>query len=369
MFPVHRIPHVMLAAGAFLAAAPVAIGQTPAAPPAAQAAAPQAPAAPPGPPPVYVPTSLKAEPGLPRTADGHPDFGGTRWTTTFFPVFAATPMAASLVVSEADAKKMADMMIQGMLASKDPNITVDPEIPEVMKHTTGLPVVRGERRSRLVVLPADGKVPWVPAARTEANALDWDKIPTDNPENRPTSERCAALAGLAPIPPAPGMNPIEIIQTRGYVVIRAEFGGETRIVPLTDHHGSPALQPRLGDAIAHWDGDTLVIETTNAPAQDRIRGQPKLIVGTDSKVIERFTRLSRDELLYQFTIEDPKVYTAPWLAEYSFVRSDKPIYEYACHEGNYSLPNILKAQREADARALAAPATAVAAAAGPAKSQ
>jgi hypothetical protein len=337
----HRLACLTIAAAAVLA--PLATAQTP--PP-----APTAPAAPQQP-PVYVPTSLAAEPGLPRTPDGHPDFQGARWTTTFFPVFAATPMATSLVISEAEAKKMADMMVQGMLASNDPNIKVDPEIPELMKHTSGLPVVRGERRTRLVVLPADGKIPWVQAARAEANALDWSKIPTDNPENRPSSERCTALAGLAPLPVAAGLNPLEFIQSRGYVVIHTEFGDESRIIPFTDKHGAAALQPRLGDAIARWDGDTLVIETINPPPQDRIRGQPKLVVGVNSKVIERFTRLSKDEMLYQFTIEDPTAYSAPWLAEYPLQRTDTRLFPYACHEGNYSLPNILSAQRVADARA------------------
>jgi len=342
----HRLACLIIAAAA--AHAPLASAQTP--PPAPTAPAVQQP---PAPPPVYVPTSLAAEPGLPRTPEGHPDFQGVRWTTNFFPVFAATPMAATLVVSEAEAKKMADMMVQGMLASKDPNITVDPEIPELIKQTSGLPVVRGERRTRLVVLPADGKIPWVQAARNEANALDWSKIPADNPENRPSSERCTALAGLAPIPSTPGLNPLEFIQSRGYVVIHTEFGDESRIIPFTDKHGAAALQPRLGDAIARWDGDTLVIETINPPPQDRIRGQPKLVVGVNAKVIERFTRLSKDEMLYQFTIEDPTSYSAPWLAEYPLQRTDKPLFPYSCHEGNYSLPNILSGQRVAEARAQA----------------
>jgi hypothetical protein len=106
----------------------------------------------------------------------------------------------------------------------------------------------------------------------------------------------------------------------------------------------------LGDSIARWEGDTLVIETISLPENERIRAFSDLVVPAESKVIERFTRLSENELLYQYTIEDPKAYSAPWLAEYSLYRTDQRMFEHACHEGNYSLPNILKGARVADAR-------------------
>ena len=105
---------------------------------------------------------------------------------------------------------------------------------------------------------------------------------------------------------------------------------------------------------AVWEGKTLVIETIGMPAKDEIRPFPTLFVQPTAKVIERYTRVSKTELLYQYTVVDPAIYTAPWLAEYSLFASSKPIYEFACHEGNYSLPNILAGARRAEQQAAAA---------------
>ena len=321
--------------------------QTPAASPSAAApiAAPPIAAAP----IAYVPTSLVAEPGLPRTRVGHIDFSDGAWTSNFFPVFEATPLAATLVISPAQAKKMIDMMLKGLFASNDPDLKIDPEIPVVLGGVDGLPMVRGEFRSRLVVLPSDGKLPWTQEGKAESKTGRKSTAPANDPEGRPSGERCTALLGLAPISAAPMLDPLQIIEAPGYVVIHTEFGDEARVIPLSEHHGDPALAPRLGDSIARWEGDTLVIETIGSPGVDQVRDGPMtLVVNPSATVIERLTRLSRDELLYQFTVVDPKTYSAPWLAEYSLRRTDKPLFPYSCHEGNYSLPNILKAQRMAD---------------------
>src|SRR5262249_52160618 len=147
---------------AALLAAP-AFAQAPA-PAAAQAAEP--------PPPVYVPTSLAVEPGLPRTREGHPELQGAVWGVNFFPVFEANPMAKTLVVPEEEAKKMVDMMATRALSSNNVNTRLDPEVEHIMGQTDGLPLVRGERRTRHVVLPADGKLPIKPEIRKEAAAYD-----------------------------------------------------------------------------------------------------------------------------------------------------------------------------------------------------
>lgn len=285
----------------------------------------------------------------PRTSFGDPSFEGV-WTQNFVIVMESIPQAPMLVLPEPAAQRMADALAQGIGDALDRGL--DPEVPELMKATDGLPLVRGERRTRSVVLPADGKLPYTPEARKES-ARGPAGNQTDSYEVRPNWERCLTSLGL---PPVSGVgttsaNPRQFIQTPGYVVLHTEYGDEARIIPLTKMHGPEALYSSLGDAIARWEGETLVIETIGLPKGDRVRYFSNLVVPADSKVTERFTRVADNELLYQYTVENPAVYTAPWLAEYSLYKTDVRMFEHACHEGNHSLPNILMAARMRDARA------------------
>jgi hypothetical protein len=320
---------LLLPLSLLLLATPTALAQTP---------------APESPPPVYTPTSLQAEPGLPRTPDGHPDFQTTIWATNFFPVFEASPLAATLVVSEAESKTFVDTMVKGIMSH--PEFNIDPEGHVIIGGTDGLPIVRGERRSRLVVLPADGKVPLTPEAKKIASVSSDEK---DDYEQRPSGERCLVLSGAPPAFVTISYNRLQFIQTRDHVVIHGENGDEARIVPFAADHSPTGPATWYGDSIARWNGDTLVIETIRQRPGEAIRGLfSKFLVNADAKVIERFTRFSTTELLYQFTVEDPAAYTAPWLAEYSFHASDTGMFPSPCHEHNYSLPNILLGQRMAD---------------------
>ena len=327
--------NLLLLSAASLLLAPIASAQVPFAQPT------------PAPEQVYTPTSLTPEPGLPRTADDHPDFQNMVWATNFFPVFEASPMAATLVVPEAEAKKIVATMVAGM--SKIPDFAIDPEAGEIIGNTNGLPLVRGERRTRLIVLPANGKVPLAPEAKKIATASSGDR--KDDYEQRPSGERCLVLGGSSPYFATISYNRIQFVQTRDYIVIHSENGDEARIIPVAAKHSLSAPTNWYGDSIARWDGDTLVVETIRQPQAENVRGLfQKFIVNSDSKVIERFTRVARNELLYQFTVEDPKVYTAPWLGEYSFYSTDTGMFPSPCHEHNYSLPNILLGQRMADLR-------------------
>lgn len=288
----------------------------------------------------------------PRTSAGQPSIEGD-WTHNFFIVLEAPPKdAPRLVVSEAEATAIAARVTNAMAEQFEKGL--DPEIPEIVRSTEGLPVVRGERRSRSVVEPADGRVPYTPAVREE---LRQRKPATmNNPEERPNWERCVTDIGLPPVTGigAAKLNPWLIVQTAGYIVIHTEHGGETRIIPLTDKHRPAALRPLLGDSIAHWEGETLVVETVGLPAKERIRGVSNLVVTPEAVVTERYTRISDVELLYQYTVNDPNTYTAPWLAEYSLYRTSERIYEHACHEGNYSMTNVLQGARVLEAKASAA---------------
>ena len=283
----------------------------------------------------------------PRTSFGDPSFEGV-WTQNFVILMEAHPRVPMLVLPEEAAREFATQAATGIGNALDSSL--DPEVPELMKVTDGLPIVRGERRTRSVVLPADGRLPYTEAARKESQRGPQNPR-LDNPEERPNWERCITSLGL---PPVHGMgttsvNPRQFIQVPGQVVIHTEYGDEARIIPLTRTHKPKALHSWMGDSIAWWEGETLVVETIGAPANDRVRFFSNLIVTPESVVTERFTRVADDELLYQYTIEDPAIYTAPWMAEYSLYRTDQKMLEHACHEGNHSLPNILRGRRVRDA--------------------
>jgi hypothetical protein len=307
------------------------------------------------PPAVYTPTSLKAERGLPRTRDGHPDFQGVVWDANFFaPLQLTQPkLAPTLMLSEDQARKAHAALIGSFLNSPvfKPFLEQDPEFEGILRDSKGFPIVRGERRSRLLVLPADGKLPLTAQGAKQGQvSLTALMGKADNPEDRNNLERCVSMGATPPASFLGAPNPREFIQTRDYVAIHIESGDEVRIIPFTDQHATRGPRPAFGDSIAHWEGDTLVIETTSLPASERLRFSPtgSYLVNPDAKVIERYTRLSRDELLYQFTVEDPKVYSGPWLGEYSFFRAGYRMFPGNCHEGNYGLPNILAGAREDD---------------------
>ena len=285
-----------------------------------------------------------------KLARTKPSIEGT-WRVNFILSMEAPPSVPDLVVSEKDAKLVAAAV--GKAMSDQFAAMLDPELPALVLVSDGLPIVRGQRRTRAVVQPADGKLPYTAAARKETVTEPPD-TPSDNPEQRPNAERCLVGQGQPPLSSFALDSEIQIIRTRDQVVIHVEYGDDLRIVPLTAQHAPRAMWSRMGDSIGHWEGKTLVIETVGQPDADRDRIAPTLIVSGEATVIERLTPLSNRELLYQFTVVDPKVYAAPWLGEFSWFRTDQPMYEHACHEGNYSLPNILAGARHGEAVAKAA---------------
>jgi hypothetical protein len=298
------------------------------------------------------PTSLEPDDpfALPRTPDGRPDFQGIVWDANFFAYLQGGAGNAPITLPEAQARPAFERAIAPLLAS--PLLALDPEAEDLIRGVNGFPLVRGERRTRMLVIPANGRVPFTDAARVElATAMPQPKL--DNPEERDLMERCITPVGgfppTAALSPAP--NTRQFIQTPDHVVVHSEYFDQARIVPFATSFAPGVAASPHGQSFAWWDGDTLVIETTGMPPVQRRRGPiPALIVNSDATVIERYTRVSLDELLYQFTIEDPKVYAAPWLAEFSFYSAPFRMYPSECHEGNHSLPNILRGQRMEDER-------------------
>jgi hypothetical protein len=198
---------------------------------------------------------------VPRTPSGQPSLEGI-WTQNFLILMEASPQAPMLTLPEPAAKAMAAQVAKGIGGGFDKQL--DPEVPELMAQTDGLPIVRGERRTRSVVEPADGKLPYTEAARKESNK-GYGGGGYGDPEERPNWERCITSLGL---PPVTGLyttsaNPRQIVQTPGAVVIHTEYGDEARIIPLTATHKPAELTSSLGDPIAHWEGDTLVVDTTH----------------------------------------------------------------------------------------------------------
>jgi hypothetical protein len=200
-------------------------------------------------------------------------------------------------------------------------------------------------RTSLVIDPKDGKIPpLTPAAlkrQAERRAANSGHE-FDGPENRPLFERCLILQGAgAPTTPTAYNNNTQIVQTPGFIAIHNEMGHEVRIIPLD---GKPHLPPTItqwkGDSRGHWQGDTLVVDTTNFSDKNPFRG-----AGPHMKLTERFRRLDADTLLYQFTVDDPDTFTQPWTVEIPVTRTPGPIFEYACHEGNYGLRNVLAGAR------------------------
>jgi hypothetical protein len=292
----------------------------------------------------------------PRLADGHPDLAGD-WANKWLTPVEKTVLGNDLVVTPERAAALVKLI--RMTAKRLGEAGLDPEA--VDPDSQSLAVVKGQNRTRLIVEPADGLLPFTPEAlKTVAahQALYVQQLSgkaADDPEGRLTWERCLAGMGQAPLMITWAINMVRrIVQTKDSLVIWSEAGGETRIVRIGGKPQSAAIRTFLGDSVGHWEGDTLVVETTGFRADDAFRlvivGRP-IMVGPDSKVVERFTRVADDELLYQFTVVDPAIYAKPWLAEYSMIRTTEPMYEFACHEGNYGLPDILKGARMNEKRA------------------
>ena len=210
-------------------------------------------------------------------------------------------------------------------------------------------------RTSIITDPKDGKLPPMTAEakrRADADAAHQLDHPFDGPEDLSNGDRCITGAG-APLLPTAYNNTYHIIQTRDHVAIEAEMMHDLRVIPIDGRpHGE--VRQWVGDSVGHYEGDTLVVETTNFNGK---RGWPGLGVGkrTDEKmkITERFTRTAADVLLYQFTVDDPGLYVRPYSGEITMWPSKDPVYEYACHEGNYSMPLILSGAR-AEEKAAAA---------------
>jgi hypothetical protein len=205
------------------------------------------------------------------------------------------------------------------------------------------------RRTSMIIDPPDGRLPpLTPEAQKRMADIRAEnrRHPDSGPEDRSLMERCivSPVGGPVPMLPGPYNNNYQIVQTPDYVIIVIEMIHDVRVIPIA---GRPPLSDNvrqfLGDSVGHWEGDVLVVDTTHFTDRTRFRG-------TDEKMhlIERFSRPGPNTLLYQFTVDDPTAYMKPWTAEIPMVKSEGPMYEFACHEGNAAMMNMLNTARLAE---------------------
>jgi len=213
---------------------------------------------------------------------------------------------------------------------------------------TELATVDGVKRTSLIIDPPDGKMPALtPEARQRISSVMRGFNRFDSVQDRPLAERCLIGFGSTSGPPMLPVlynNNYQIAQTPDHVMILVEMVHDVRIIRINGQHAPPTIRQWLGDSIGHWEGDTLVVDTTNFSSNTRFRGSSENL-----HVIERFTRVDPNTILYRATIDDPTTFTKQWTMEFPFVATKGPVYEYACHEGNYAMTDILGGARKSEA--------------------
>jgi len=303
--------------------------------------------------------ATQADGQIGRTPDGQPDIQGFWNNSTLTPLErglltvtmaerVALPEITSLTVSDEEARAIEERIAEkASFDRRDGGADLDVSRAYnglFLDLGTELARVDGLKRTSLIVDPPDGRIPSLTpeaARRQPANRSGLGGV-----SERPLEERCLVGVGPAagpPMIPARYNSNYQIIQTPGVVMIFAEMIHDARIVRLGATHAPPSVRQWLGDSIGHWEGDTLVVETTNFNDQTAFRGASRNL-----RVTERFRRVDAKTLLYRATMEDPSAFTRPWTIEYPFRSTADALYEYACHEGNYALSGILGGARKAD---------------------
>jgi hypothetical protein len=327
----------------------------------------------------------------PRTPDGHPDLQGTYDVATMTPVERPAGLGDRLVLTAEEAAAM-EQYEQQRQVKNDAPLRGDRDAPPVGGDTTtpksylevleragggvvggynnfwlsgGTKVIAvdGQKRSSLIIDPPDGHVPPMkPEARRRnaaflAGAVSPDASESassgppgafDAPELRPLAERCLLGFGSTSGPPTlPNYfynNLKQIVQTPTTILILNEMVHDARVIRMGSEHLPPTIRKWMGDSVGHWEGDTLVVDTTNFTSKTQFRGSSDQL-----HVVERFKRTDANTLLYRFTVEDPQTWDRAWAGEYPWPATPEHLYEYACHEGNYSLGGMLRGARQKEA--------------------
>ncbi|MEE3203072.1 MAG: hypothetical protein VX262_07245 [Acidobacteriota bacterium] len=299
-----------------------------------------------------------------QSPDGHPDLGGVWDFRTVTPLERPSEFADKEFLTEEEAAAYAEARVIAQNADlnreEKKTVTTARGLVNGTRESSDLALAYnnfwwdrgttavGTRRTSLVVDPPDGQIPELTeaGAARRADRLRINQRPTEGPEDRPLGERCITGFNSGPpmLPAAYNMN-VQIFQTADHVVILNEMVHNARIVPLDgSEHGTVPLW--TGVSRGRYEGDTLVVETKNFLRETSFRDSSNKL-----QIEERFKRLDDDTLLYSFTVTDPTTWTAPWSVELPMRKNDLPIFEYACHEGNYGMDGTLTGARAVEKRA------------------
>lgn len=340
--------------------------------------------------------AMAADYRAPRLADGTPDLQGVWTNATATPLERSPALGMRRTYTPEEVAKIegtARARVEDDSKPSDPNLKIAAAaLPPVGNYNQfwterGMTVadINGEKRSSMIIDPPNGRIPRIgrstnesreersrQAARPSGNLGEAFTGPggfptgsseesseeasaqsqvgrADGPEQRGLGERCIIGFGSTSGPPMlPTMynSYYQIFQTPDYVVILVEMVHDARIIRMNAKPLPKSVKRWMGDSIGRWDGDTLVVTTTNFRPEQSFRGASENAV-----ITERFTRVSNDQIVYRFTVDDPSAFTQKWTAELPFTRMDSQVFEYACHEGNYGLPAILSGAREEEKRA------------------
>jgi hypothetical protein len=322
---------------------------------------------------------------VPRTAHGHPDLQGDWTNATITPM--QRPSGQDRVLSRDQVRAIEgdrEEFIEELAAPSDPDrgapdaggVYYGDLLFDAASGGTGgynyfwidagdqVAIYDGEPRSSLVTNPDNGRIP---ALTAEARRRQAERMAQssrfgeyDNPESRPISDRCIMSFGSNAGPPMlPNYfynNNYTIVQTADHIMIMAEMVHDVRVIRLGERRPLPGhIRPWMGESWGWWEGNTLVIETTHLrPEQLNAHGYVYPGGSEDMRVIERLTRVDENTINYEFTVDDPTTYTAPWGGQVPFKRQPGLVYEYACHEGNHAMSNILSGARAEERRAASA---------------
>jgi hypothetical protein len=285
----------------------------------------------------------------PRTPDGQPDLEGVWTNSTLTPLERPADLAGKAVLTEQEAADYVKRQLHQVNSDRrdgGAQTDVGRSYNEFWRDRGNNLVA--DRRTSLIVDPADGKIPALtPEAQKRADTTRaWmQEHSTDGPEGRSQAERCLAWTTAGPpMLPGPYNNDMQIVQGPGYVVILNEMIHDARVIPLDGRpHVSSGIREWMGDSRGRWEGGTLVVDTTNFSSEYSFRGSD-----TNLHLTERFTRVSPELIQYEFTVDDPTAFTKAWTARIPLNKTTERVFEYACHEGNYALTDILAGARAAE---------------------
>ncbi len=290
----------------------------------------------------------------PKTADGQPDLSGVWTNNTVTPLERPKGLATKEFYTEEELAAVQKKERERLATNEEDGRPTEAGTAEDVHYDFsqfGLDRAQQQlswnRRTSLISGPEGRIPPLTPEARQRrvAAAAKQKGHELDGPENRPLGARCLARANVGPpLLPAAYNSNLQIVQGAGYVAIETEMIHDTRVIALNGRpHPPQSIRQWYGDSIGHWEGNTLVVDTTNFSDQNPFPGAQNL------HVTERFTRVDAETILYQFTVEDPGMWAQPWSGELPITKISGNLYEYACHEANYGLINTLRGARVAEA--------------------